>query len=158
MPSFKDINGREWTISVNGYSLGQVKKSLDVNLCDLNSGILDRLASDPVLLVDVLYVLCRNQCEVANITDRQFGESLVGDPIEAAAKALVEAIADFFPKERRDLFKDLIKKTADVDAKLLADARTILDDPKTTEALEQAFRKRMKSQLDEAEATAISEG
>ena len=105
MPAFTDKRGDEWTVALDINVLRRVRNTLDVNLCDrivLGRGgdddepLLERLRDDPVLLVDLLYVLCRPQCEDRGISDEGFAAIFHGPSIEAATRALLEALDDFF--------------------------------------------------------------
>ena len=100
MSKFTDAKGRDWTVAITTGAIKTVRQRLDVDLVDLNQSTMERLADDFVLLVDVLWVLCEQQAanKQPPVDAEDFGESLVGDPIEAACSALTEAIADFFPR------------------------------------------------------------
>ena len=63
--------------------------------------ILTRIASDPVLLVDVLFLVCCFRDGASTVTDDDFAESIVGDVIDDASLALLTGIAEFFPTSRR---------------------------------------------------------
>jgi len=70
--------------------------------------LLERLSSDPVLLVDVLYAVCKPQADKQNITDEDFGEAMAGDAIEHATTALLEEIVDFFPATKRLVMQKIL--------------------------------------------------
>ena len=66
MASFKDRTGRVWQVEITVHSLRQVRQQLNVNLATLtedNFSGLNALFSDVELLVNVLYLLCRDQAE-----------------------------------------------------------------------------------------------
>ncbi len=117
MKVFKDSIGREWSIVVNVGTAKAVKDLTTINLFDVyNKEECMRLFSDPVLLVNVLYVLCKKQCEERKLTDEQFGEGLVGDAIEEAATVLLEEVANFFPSRRRKILETLLTKSKEATA------------------------------------------
>jgi len=111
MKTFADNTGRTWEVCVNVHTVKAVRAVLDVDLTqaiqigdtekNLNTSLIDRLTDDPILLVDVLYVICREQAERLNVSDVQFGESLAGQAIADATKALLDEIVDFFPDAGR---------------------------------------------------------
>lgn len=101
MRAFKDSQGREWFLNVNTGTVKNVRAARDVDLLDTTGEVYERLADDPVLLVDVLWLLCQEQAQKVGLTDAQFGEGLVGDAIEDATTALMGAIADFTPSRKR---------------------------------------------------------
>lgn len=111
MRTFKDNAGRTWSLTLNVWTVKKVRDLLGVDLLDLGGesatgssdkkpGLLFRLIADPVLLVDVLYVVCKDQADGASVTDEQFGRAMGGDAIDAATKAFLEELADFTPSPR----------------------------------------------------------
>lgn len=116
MKSFIDNLGRTWMLVVNVATIKRVRALCDVDLnaiVEIEDGkpsakLLERLSSDPVLLADVLYAVCRPQCESKNITDEDFGSALAGDSIEKATTALLDEIIDFFPEAKRRIFQKIV--------------------------------------------------
>ena len=101
MRTFKDNAGRDWTIAVNVASIKRLRDTLEVDLMGVIEGdLLQRLYADPVLLVDVVYVLCKPRADELEVTDEQFGQAMGGDAIELATAALVDEIIGFFPNRR----------------------------------------------------------
>ena len=147
MPAFKDTNGHEWLVKLDGPKIREVRQACNVDLGALDGSVFDRLDRDPVLLVDVLWVLCRGQAN--GITDVQFGEALVGDPIEAATKALVDAVTDFFPSRKRLLLRSLADKQAALVEKGTALALAKLNDPTLEDRLLAATEARMTRELEQ---------
>jgi len=99
---FTDATGRDWLVEITVDTVRQVRKELDVDLMQAAGGdVLERLAADPVELVDVLFVICRDQAEERGLSDVDFGRSLAGDAIEAATDALIDSIVAFFPPRLR---------------------------------------------------------
>jgi hypothetical protein len=70
----------------------------------------------------------------------------VGDPIDAASFALMQARLDFFPQRKRSLLRSLAEKQAAVLEKGTALAMAQINDP----ALEEGVLKRMKDAMDES--------
>ena len=107
-----DGEGRTWSTAINVNSVKRAQQLVNVNLLQVFDGdLLNRLADDPVLLVNTLYAVCKPQADERGVTEEQFGEILVGDTIEQAAEALVRGIIDFFPKDRRPVLNRLWTKT-----------------------------------------------
>lgn len=123
MKTFTDNAGRTWTVPVNADGIKRVRSLLGVNLLDvLDDGckLLADLHDDPVLLVDVLYCLCKPEADAKQVTDEEFGRAMSGDALAHAASALLEGISDFFPNARqRAVMKNLLKKTEAVVERLL---------------------------------------
>lgn len=108
MPSFRDNQDREWNVELTVTEISRLRKRLGVNLLDgydvktkQPRDILRALTTDWELLVNALYVICEPQCVAAGVSDEDFGRSLLGEHIEAATTALVEALCDFFQNTDR---------------------------------------------------------
>ena len=130
MKTFTDNAGRTWAVPVNVDAVKRVRTLLDVNLLDvLDDGckLLARLHDDPVLLVDVLYCVCKPEADAKQVSDEEFGRSMSGDALLHAATALFEGLSDFFPNARqRAAMKALLKKTETVVERLLDHAETTI--------------------------------
>ena len=102
MKPFTDKEGREWPVVVNVGAVKRVRDILGVDLLDVAKGdLLERLADDPVLLVNVLYVLCRPEADARGVSDEDFGRAMVGGVLDEAASALMKELLDFFPSAQR---------------------------------------------------------
>ena len=112
MRTFRDNAGRDWTIAVNVAALKRLRATLDVDLMKIVEGdLLERLYTDPVFLVDVIYVLCKPQADERGVSDEQFGQAMAGDAIELATDALIDEIIDFFPNRRdRERARQVLEK------------------------------------------------
>jgi hypothetical protein len=64
-----------------------------------------------VLLVDVLYAVCKEEADSRNVSDEEFGRSMAGDAIEFATAALLDEIIDFFPEAKRKVFRRILDAT-----------------------------------------------
>lgn len=120
MKTFTDSLGRTWSVVVNVATIKRVRNLCNVDLASIvefeqdskpSMNLFEKLSSDPVLLVDVLYAVCKPECEQKNVSDEDFGASMGGDSIEQATDALLEGIIDFFPEVKR-LFLHRILSTA----------------------------------------------
>lgn len=103
MKSFKDTEGREWVVKIHVAAAKACRGLVNVDLYALaDEGFkgLQKLLGDPITLVDVLYVICREQAEKRGVSDVQFGEAMAGDVLEVAATAFLEELRDFFPNPR----------------------------------------------------------
>ena len=102
MPKFTDNAGREWNIHIDVPAARMVRKELGADLLDLDEG-LPKIYGDPVLLCDVLYLLCREQSERAGVSDEEFGRGLRGEVLGDACSAFLHALMDFFPPRQREM-------------------------------------------------------
>ena len=101
MRTFKDNAGRTWTVQVDVDAIRRVRTALKVNLVSADfAKVLEDLLSDPVLLCDVLYVVCKEESDQQNVSDVDFGRAMAGDAIEQGTLALLEELALFTPNPR----------------------------------------------------------
>jgi len=126
MKAFMDSTGRSWTVTINVDAIMRVRGLLSVNLAkiaDDNFKLLDEILGDPVLLVDIIYCLCKQQADSQHVSDEDFGRSMAGDVILTAATAMFEELSDFFPRQRaRDALKALLAKGRQVSDLLVEQA------------------------------------
>ena len=119
MRSFTDTLGRTWTLVVNVATLKRVRALCGVDLnaiIEVEDGgpetrLLEKLSTDPVLLVDVLYAVCKPECDGRNVSDEDFGSAMAGDAIELATSALLDEIIDFFPEAKRQALRKILSAT-----------------------------------------------
>ena len=150
MKVFKDSNGQDWQIALNVLQMKRVRAALGVNLVNVITldkdgavkvDLIDRIANDPCLLVDILWVLVEGQAKAIGITDEQFGTALVGDAIERATAAFLDELVDFFPGARR-LF---LKKAVDLARKYAGEWTTVLAKALESPELEKKIAESMSS-------------
>ena len=122
MRQFTDTKERVWDVELNVRQMKRVRDVLGIDLVNViqagkdgavATDTLDRVANDPILLVDILWVLCEGQAKLAGVTDDDFGSSLAGDSISEATRAFLDELVDFFPGARRLFLKkavDLARK------------------------------------------------
>ena len=103
MRTFKDNAGRTWSVTLNVLQMKRIRAHLGidlVNVITLDAGgkgkvdLVDRIANDPCLLVDILWVLVEEQAKAINVTDEQFGAALAGESIENATRAFLDALGE----------------------------------------------------------------
>ena len=104
--TFSTAQGKTFNLHINVYAIKDVKDRTGTDLGKLlNPGNtnLQSLLEDPAQLCDVLFVLCEEQANNYNMTDRQFGEAMFGDTFEQAAEAFMVAYASFCPAHQREI-------------------------------------------------------
>lgn len=130
MKTFNDNAGRSWTVQVNVDAVKRVRDLAQVNLLEVVEGkLLERLISDPVLLCDVIYCLCKPEADSKNISDVDFGRAMAGDAIDGATTALLEELVDFFPQAKRRVLAKALAKLQKLQTVALAAVETRLDSP-----------------------------
>ncbi len=144
MHVFKDNKGRGWEVVLDVRQVRRVRAALGIDLANVialskdgsvDVGVVDRIANDPCLLADVLWVLVEGQAKADGVTDEEFGASLAGDSIEEAARAFLDELVDFFPGAKR-LF---LKKAVELSRKFAGETEEVLkkalDDPELERAV-----------------------
>ncbi|RPI60585.1 MAG: hypothetical protein EHM48_06995 [Planctomycetaceae bacterium] len=138
MKTFKDNEAREWNVEVNVDSVKRVKSLLDVNLADITEDLVKQLSEDPIMLCDVVYVLCKPQADQRNVTDEQFGRSMAGDSIEAAAVALMEELVNFTRNPaRRAMWRKVLDKQKRIEAMGVETVEQYIDSDKLDKLLQE---------------------
>ncbi|HAT10335.1 MAG TPA: hypothetical protein DCS97_07025 [Planctomycetes bacterium] len=109
MQTFLDASGRTWSIHIDVATIRRVRSLAAIDLMQVLGGdLLERLAADPVLLVDVLAAICQPQMDAQRVNAESFASGMLGDAIDHAATALLKGIADFSPSPTRVLLLQLI--------------------------------------------------
>ncbi len=150
MKSFCDNTGRSWLVNVNVGTIKRVRALCDVDLASIISievgqkpkvDLLEQLASDPVLLVDVLYAVCKDEADKLNISDEDFGRAMAGDAIEHATTALLDEVIDFFPEVKRQVFQKILTATRRFQNKSKQALTEVLNNPALDEQIDQELEK-----------------
>ena len=141
MKTFNDNAGRTWTVTINVDAIKRVKSLLSVNLLEAVEGkLLERLVSDPVLLCDVIYAVCKCEADAKGISDEDFGRSMAGDAIDLATTALLEELCDFFPQGRRRLLRKALEKLRKLESMALTAAEDRLDSPELERQMQEMIQ------------------
>jgi len=99
---FTNSEGRSFTVTLNVWVLKRVRTELGINLLDLGAAeagdaLLGRILGDPVLMVDILWVVVGADSE---IEPEAFYRAMSDDAVDQATRALLESLADFYPSPR----------------------------------------------------------
>ena len=144
MRTFTDNAGRTWTLAINVDTIRRVRALVDVDLLEAVEGkLIERLAADPILLCDVIYVICKPEADGRSITDEDFGRSMAGDAIDLATTSLLEELVDFFPKSRRQLLSKALAKFRQLETKAIELVDKQLDDPQLEQKLTSQLERRL---------------
>ncbi len=152
MAKFTDDEGRDWLVRVDVTSIRNVRENcngLDLGSLSNIAETFVRMADDPELLCNVLYVVCEKQATERNITDGDFGHLLLGDVIENATMALEVAITDFFPQKKRLLLQRLREKVDRVQAAGLDLVTEKLESADLEEKILAAMKQNMETAMNE---------
>ena len=98
-------------------------------------------------LINMLYVICEEQCIERGVSDVQFGQMLQGSPFSNAINALMEEIKNFIQDPvRKTMFQNLLSLADGGQLAVLSEASQILDE-KTT-ALRANATQMLKNQIE----------
>ena len=149
MKTFTDSKGRTWEVELNIRQMKRVRDTLGIDLVNVISAnkdgsvstdTLERVANDPILLVDILWVLCEGQAKPAGVTDDDFGSSLAGDSIEEATRAFLDELVDFFPGARRLFLKKAVSLARKYTGEMETALKAVLESPELEERLKTELR------------------
>lgn len=168
MATFTDKKGREWLISLDGPTVQEVRSETcdiatckhrplsqagcgGVDLADLTGKTFELLDQDMCLLVNVLWLLCRDQAVSKGVSETDFGRGLAGDSIAEATKALVKACCDFLPPTKRQYLERTEAKRVRMAELALERGIQKIEDPETEARLlanlDNKLEQRLQSQL-----------
>ncbi len=154
MKTFTDNTGRTWTLSVTVGTIKRVRALCGVDLANIITivpgekpkvDLLEQLATDPVLLVDVLYAVCKPEADSRGVTDEDFGRAMAGDAIEFATGALLDEVIDFFPAVKRQVFGKILNATRRFETKSKQALEEFLKDPELDGRIDAAIEALMMS-------------
>ena len=149
MRTFKDGKGRTWEVALNVWQMKRLRDTLGIDLVNVigtspdgsvKVDLIDRIANDPVLLVDILWVLCEGGAKSAGVTDEDFGSSLAGDSIEDATRAFLDELVDFFPGARRLFLKKAVGLARRWSDETVRTLKAALESPELEERLKTELR------------------
>jgi len=139
MRTFSDADGREWRLSIDVSAIKRCRNLINEDLLDVQQ-ILARLMVDPILLCDVLYVVCQPQADDLGVSDEEFGRSMRGRSIADAKTALLGDLVDFFPEEAdRENLRAAVAKLNETTGRARDLIRQRLESPKLSEEIEAAL-------------------
>ncbi len=148
MQTFNDNTGRTWSLTINVDAIKRVRGLLDVDLMHAVDGkLLERLVTDPVMLCDVVYALCKPEADPRKVSDEDFGRAMAGDAIDAATTALLEELVGFFPQAKRQVLRKALDKLKVLETKVFDAVTARLDSGEIDRMLEAELNKAALGQL-----------
>jgi len=145
MGAFRDKASRAWEVDINTTTISRVRKRLTINLLELvlhNNELIDKLA-DPVLLVDVLFVLCEDQCQKAGVSDEDFGRALSRDNVEQGLDLILEGVVNFSPRALRPAYQKVLEKARKYETVQQGRVLEAVNSPQFEAAMEAELKKRL---------------
>jgi hypothetical protein len=162
MKEFRDDQGRPWMVAITVAAAERVRGLVTVDVTEdveQSDGTVSRQTRKaPLDIIDtssiantlqilrsqygtvgeVLYAICRKQCEDKKISREDFLDGLRGDAIEAGVKAIEEELVDFFPPRLRKMVGLLATKMDEVAAEMLGQAEARMQAATASSLLEQS--------------------
>ena len=144
MQKFVDRVGRIWIVDIDNTTLRRVKALTGVQLLDAIDGdLVTRLSTDPLLLGDVLFAICKPQSDKQEVSDESFGGGLAGNAIDDATAALIEALIDYFPEARRRLLRKAAEKQKMIESRGMTAIEKRLDDPNLVDKIVEDLERKL---------------
>ena len=149
MRIFKDRDGQDWQIVLNVNQMKRIRAALGIDLVNVITldregavkvDMIDRIANDPCLLVDILWVLVGEQARAISVTDEQFGAALAGESIENATRAFLDELVDFFPGAKRLFLKKAVELSRKFGGEMTEALGKALEDPELERRVEESMR------------------
>ena len=106
----------------------------------LDSSLLDILAGNPLLLVELLYVLFRKQLDEKSITEEDFYRMISGEDIETAVDLVMEELIDFFPTAKSRVLRRFWDAVKTIELEAREELQEKLNSAEESEKLEKRIR------------------
>jgi hypothetical protein len=143
--SFKDTEGRTWSLDLTIGSIKRVKSITDIDLLNITDGsTLVELSRNPLQLVDLIWAIIQPQAVALSVTDEQFGSAMGGMALRDASDAFLLSITSFFQEWSPSLGATLGKlhsKISEMDLRATELTKAKMSDPRVDAALEKVFAK-----------------
>lgn len=105
MATFKDKEDRDWSIVFDLPTFREVKK-FGVDFLKDKPDPIGKLEADPMSLSDLLWLLCHEQAEKAQITEEQFQKTLGGEVFDGAIAAIEDAVIHFHATSKQPSIRE----------------------------------------------------
>jgi hypothetical protein len=162
MKEFRDDQGRPWMVAITVAAAERVRGLVTVDVTEdveqSDGSVSRQTRKAPLDIIDtssiantlqilrsqygtvgeVLYAICRKQCEDKKVSREDFLDGLRGDAIEAGVKAIEEELVDFFPPRLRKMVGLLATKMDEVATQMLDQAEARMQAATAASLLEQS--------------------
>ena len=145
MTKFVDAENRSWQPEVNVVTIGRVRTVLKINLLELllPENTLAARLEDPCLLVDILYLLCKDEADKRDIDDIAFGKAMTPDGIEDGWSAVLELLVGFSPRGLRPAHRKVLEKARQYQAKAAEQVKALTEGPEFNAMLDRELAKQL---------------
>lgn len=113
---FRDGQGREWSVIINGRVMVRARTHGKLNLGDLFSSVANaesgKMSVDPALLLDLCFYGCEHNARIQShkVDKDEFLEMLSGPTLAEAIRATAEALTECFAAPEQT--KEATERTA----------------------------------------------
>jgi hypothetical protein len=115
MATFTDFANHEWQVVITCDTEIQLSRRLDVHLSDCIATKFESVAtwiSKSIDFVPILFITVERQIDKLGLSERDFAERLLGDVLEQAKNAWLDALCDFFSDPiARKLCREVVTKS-----------------------------------------------
>ena len=154
MKTFKDTAGRTWSLSLTIGSAKKIRDLLEIDLFgDDISTIVTDLASDPVRLAGVLWVLVSDEAAAKDINEDDFFGAFSGDVIEAATDLFLEELVQLYPEKKRVILHKILEKIRSAELRILEQAQAMVESDRLDKFIEEKIREVEKDLEDKRSGT-----
>ncbi len=142
MATFKDVNGREWRVALDGPTVEKIHERLGLDIsAEDGTGLIRCCATGP-MIVRACYLVCEDQ--LGGMTPEAFGKALSsGEVIEGAEKALRQAVTDFTRPSRRPALTAVLDSQDRVTTRTMEALKAQVTDPGTQDKMVDAMKAKM---------------
>lgn len=153
-PTFTDSTNKTWSLSLTAPLVRKIQQATTINLTNLKADPFEKLAMDPLLLADVLWMICETEATKSGLDAEQFLTQIAPN-IDDAVTALEAAVANFFPASKRSLILSLRSQNETMTKNATTKAMETLtkNQPEIERAMETAMTKALQKDLARALAS-----
>ena len=149
MADFADVNGKKWTILVDGPLVDKLHQELKLDITTEDGTGLIRCCQTGAMIVRACYILCEDQVKAEQVTPADFGKRMAsGTVIEEAEKAIREAVLFFTRPKRRQTFTAVLEAQDKVTEATMQGLRERVEDPTTQAKIVDAAKAKMLDVVD----------
>lgn len=96
--TFRDAQGRDWTVIITGKQLVRARNHGKINIGDIINHATGEVSMDPALVLDLCYYGCEHNSRIASgkVSKDEFLESMIGAALLSALEATGSALAKCF--------------------------------------------------------------
>lgn len=140
MHTFKDANGKEWSIHLDVTVTRKIRSSTNVDLHMLDKDSITRLTTNDETLVDVLYVICEDQIKAEGLDAKGFACCLIGETLDDACDALMSEVVFITRRNRKQVVATAWEKTKAAEEKLTGKQMQVLNSGVIEKKAEEAMQ------------------